>query len=89
MKKHKGRKTHRKPNREQMRRNQALEQRDSLKFYKTMCAALVRRAGGRLTIAKEEFEGMVGMLQWRKTEKGGVEFLFVTAPPQTREVKDD
>ncbi len=78
MKRRKNRKAnHHKPNREQVRRNKELEQQDSLKFYKTMLAVLVRRAGGRMTIPKEEFEDMTGMLQWRKTDLGGVEFLFV------------
>lgn len=78
MKKRKGRKPgHHKPNREAVRHAKEVETRDSLKFYRTMCAVLVRRAGDRLTIKKEEFEGMAGMLQWRKTEQGGVEFNFL------------
>jgi hypothetical protein len=80
---------HHKPNREQARRTKELEQRDSLKFYKTMCAALVRRAGGRMTIQKEEFDDMKGMLQWRKTDHGGVEFLFVGAEGEGAEEPQD
>lgn len=73
------RRQHGGPNREQQRQTERMEQHDNLKFYKTMCAALVRRAGGQMIIAKEEFEHMAGSLQWRKTEQGGIEFLFVGA----------
>ncbi len=90
MKKRKGRKSnHHKPNREQTRRTKEFEQRDSLKFYKTMVAALVRRAGGRMTIEKEEFENMAGMLQWRKTDDDGVEFMFVGPEGERAEEPQD
>ncbi len=90
MKRRKNRKAnHHKPNREQARRTKELEQQDSLKFYKTMCAVLVQRAGGRMTIQKEEFENMAGMLQWRKTDSGGVEFLFVAPGGEEAEEPQD
>lgn len=65
--------------REKSKRQQAAHERDTLRFYKSVVAIMVQRAGGRLAITGEEFESLRGSLQWRRTDPSGVEFNYVPA----------
>lgn len=60
-------------------RQRDLNQRDSLRFYKSVVAAITKRADATLMVSAQEFQSLKGSLQWRRMEDGGVEFNFVSA----------
>ncbi len=77
---HKGRRraNHSKPTAKQRQHDQAIDNRDKMKFYRTMMAVMVKRAGGSVVLEKPEYESLIGQLQWRRTETDAIEFLFIS-----------